>query len=261
MHQGWAKFASHLWYRSEDGGLAALLYSPCEVKTTVGDKVNVTIREETNYPFEEEIRFEILTEKSVAFPLHLRIPAWCREASLVLNGKPLGTENAGRIVRVERTWKNGDRISLKLTMDVTTSNWGRNSRSIERGPLVYALKLGERWEKGSDEKEGEYYSVFPTSAWNYGLLRDVVNDPAAHLKVKVKAMHESFKWNLANAPVEISAPARMIPGWQAVNGVAHQPVTDRNGVYKGEVGEEVKWITLVPYGFTKVRIVAFPVVP
>lgn len=39
-----------------------------------------------------------------------------------------------------------------------------------------------------------------------------------------------------------------------------EPVTDRTGVYKGRVEDEVKKITLVPYGFTKVRIVAFPVV-
>ena len=69
-----------------------------------------------------------------------------------------------------------------------------------------------------------------------------------------------FKWNLEHAPIEIVASAKKIPGWKAVDGVAHQPVTDRTGVYKGAVDNEVKKITLVPYGFTKVRIVAFPVV-
>jgi hypothetical protein len=77
-------------------------------------------------------------------------------------------------------------------MTVTTSNWEHNSRAIERGPLVYALKLEEDWI--------------------------VVYD------------------------------------------VAPQLVSDCTGVYKGKVIDEVKTITLVPFGCTKVRIVAFPVV-
>jgi len=48
-------------------------------------------------------------------------------------------------------------------------------------------------------------------------------------------------------------------GW-LLDGVAHQPVTDRTGLYNGEVSDEVEKITLVPHGCTKVRIVAFPVV-
>jgi hypothetical protein len=57
----------------------------------------------------------------------------------------------------------------------------------------------------------------------------------------------------------MTAQAKQIPSWKALDGVAHQPVTDRTGIYKGPVDEEVETITLVPYGFTKVRIVAFPV--
>ncbi len=46
-------------------------------------------------------------------------------------------------------------------MEVKVSEWGRNSRAVDRGPLVYALKLKERWEKGHDEKEGDYFCVYP----------------------------------------------------------------------------------------------------
>jgi len=60
--------------------------------------------------------------------------------------------------------------------------------------------------------------------------------------------------------VQITAPAKELPEWQVVNGVAHEPVTDREGIYKGKVDSEVKEVVLVPYGCTKVRVVAFPVV-
>jgi hypothetical protein len=77
----------------------------------------------------------------------------------------------------------------------------------------------------------------------------------------IKPVSDDFTWNLSNAPIELTVAAKKIPGWQSVkNGTAPQPVTDRNGVYKGEVHDESETITLVPYGCTKVRVVAFPVV-
>lgn len=76
-----------------------------------------------------------------------------------------------------------------------------------------------------------------------------------------KPQKNSYFWNLENAPVEIEVSARKIPGWSAVNGVAYQPVTPRDGVYKGVVSDTIEKITLIPYGCATLRIVAFPVVP
>lgn len=261
MHQGWTKFVSHLWYQTKDDGVAALAYGPSVVTAPVGiNKTEVTITESTNYPFEEDITFDFQMNRATQFPLKLRIPSWCKEAEVILNGKTLRTASGGQVISVVRVWENIDKLTLRLPMEVTTSSWGRNSRAIERGPLVYALKVGERWEKGTDEKEGDYLSVFPAEDWNYGLLQEIVKDPAKTLEVRKKPFPKTFKWNLEHAPIEIMAAAKKIPAWKAVEGVAHQPVTDRTGVYKGEVDTEVRKITLVPYGFTKVRIVAFPVV-
>lgn len=262
MHQGWTKFASHLWYGAPGNGLAALAYSPNQITAKVGkDNTDVTINEITNYPFEDLIRFEIATKKQAAFPLQLRIPVWCKNPSVTLNGQPLSHERKGQIVIINRTWKNGDKLVLQLPMEVTTSNWGRNSRAIERGPLVYALKLEEQWQMGNEETEGTYYSIFPKGDWNYGLLEAIIKDPVKNLEVKkVKEVTGNFIWNLSHAPIEIIASAKKIPGWKMLNEVAPQPVTDRTGIYKGKVDDTIEKITLIPYGCTKVRIVAFPVV-
>jgi len=262
MHQSWTKFASHLWYATPDNGLAALEYSPNEIKIKAGASgTDVTINEATNYPFDDNIRFDFTMAKDVAFPMQLRIPNWCREAVISINGKELRRDKGAQIVTIDRTWKSGDKLVLLLPMEVTTSNWGKNSRAIERGPLVYALKIGEKWRKENDKAEGDYFSVFPETDWNYGLIQAIVNNPAANLTVKtVKPVAGNFVWNLAHAPIEITASAKKIPNWKVVEGLARQPVTDREGIYKGEVNTEIEKITLVPYGFTKVRIVAFPVV-
>jgi len=262
MHQGWTKFASHLWYGAPGNGLAALAYSPNQITAKVGkDNTDVTINEVTNYPFDDLIRFEIATKKQAIFPLQLRIPVWCKNPLVTLNGQPLSTERKGQLITIDRTWKNGDKLVLQLPMEVTTSNWGRNSRAIERGPLVYALKLEEQWQMGSEETEGSYYSIFPKGNWNYGLLEAIIKDPVKNLEVRnVKEVTGNFIWNLSHAPIEIIASAKRIPGWKMLNEVAPQPVTDRTGIYKGKVEDTIEKITLIPYGCTKVRIVAFPVV-
>lgn len=258
MHQGWTKFTHHLWY-STLNGLAALEYAPNELKTIVG-KDEVAIQEVTDYPFGDEINFLFSIKKDVSFPLQLRIPSWCKAATILLNGQSMRTENGGQVITIDRTWKNNDKLTLKVPMEVTTSNWAKNSRAVERGPLVYALKLGERWEKGNEPKEGDYFSIYATEDWNYGLPQDVIKDPRKNLQVNVTSVATPFVWNQKNAPVMITAPARKILNWKVVDGVAHQPVTDREGIYKGEVSSTTETITLIPYGCSKVRVVAFPVV-
>ncbi|MBA4054357.1 MAG: hypothetical protein C0490_06575 [Marivirga sp.] len=259
MHQGWTKFAAHLWYSTPDGGLAALEYSPNELRTMVGNS-EVIIHEVTNFPFDDKVKFEFSLKKSISFPLKLRIPSWCREGTVSINGQKFQTYKGGQVIIIDRSWKDKDKLTLSLPMIVRTSNWGKNSRSVERGPLVYALRLEERWEKGNETTEGDYMSVYPAGEWNYGLLEEVVKNPEGNLQVSIKPITEKFVWTINNAPIEITAPAKKIPGWKAVDGVAHQPVTDRTGIYKGEVNNVVEKIRLIPYGCSKVRIVAFPVV-
>lgn len=261
MHQGWTKYAQHLWYKTNNNGLASFVYGPNKLNTAVGkSNTEVSVNEVTDYPFSDEIGFEISTKKDAEFEWKLRIPSWCKEAIVTLNGKELQRAKGGKFVTIGRTWKDKDKLILKLPMQVSTSNWGRNSRAIERGPLVYALKLGERWEKGNDKHEGDYFSVYPTGNWNYGLTQNIIADPINNLQVSVKPLSGKFVWNEQHAPIEIKATARQIPGWKLTDGVAYQPVTDRDGEYRGAVSDTVRNITLIPYGFTKVRIVAFPVV-
>jgi DUF1680 family protein len=95
MHQGWPKFTQNLWYATPDGGLAALVYAPCVVTTFLGEK-QVAIVEETNYPFDEKIRFQVKVAvasvdlrnpaSATTFPFKLRIPSWCDSASVLVNG-------------------------------------------------------------------------------------------------------------------------------------------------------------------------------
>ncbi|GAB3950437.1 glycoside hydrolase family 127 protein [Spirosoma harenae] len=265
MHQGWTKFASHLWYAtgSPNGpakGVAALEYAPNTLKTKLAGGTDLTIQETTNYPFDNQITFTINLPKTATFPIDLRIPGWCTEATIALNGQKLRTDKGGQVVSLVRAWKNGDKLTLQLPMPVRTSNWSKNSRTLERGPLVYALKVDANVEEKTEPTEGTYYEYQPKSTWNYGLPASVVEDPVKNTTVTVKSMPANFVWNEANAPIEIKTTGRQIPNWKLVEGVARQPVTTREGIYQGDVSDKVETLTFIPYGCTKLRVVALPVI-
>ena len=114
MHQGWPKLAASLWMATAgEGGLAAIVYAPSEVKTTVAGTA-VTIEEQTDYPFRDTIQFRVNPAHSLKFPLTLRIPAWAHEASLTVNGSEQPAPKAGSFTAIERTWKAGDTVTLQL---------------------------------------------------------------------------------------------------------------------------------------------------
>ncbi|WP_374119739.1 hypothetical protein [Flavobacterium sp. LHD-80] len=261
MHQGWTKFAQHLWYKNKSNGIAALIYSPNVLSTTVGaEKQKIAITENTQYPFNDNIDFQMEMKKSVQFQFQLRIPTWCTNAEIYVNNQKVSFETKNGIVTLDQKWNNKDKITLKLPMKVQASSWADNSKTIERGPLVYALKMEEKWDKANQENEGEYFILNSSSKWNYGLWEESVKDLDKNVQVKQIGLKENFKWNLENAPIELTIKSKQIPDWKAVNGLAYLPVSGRDGVYKGNVDANLETITLVPIGFTKLRVVAFPLV-
>ena len=67
--QGWPYFAEHLVLATPDNGVATALYAACKAVVKVADGKEITLHEETNYPFEEDIRFSVSTEGKVRLPV------------------------------------------------------------------------------------------------------------------------------------------------------------------------------------------------
>jgi len=260
MHQGWPKFTQNLWYSSADQGIAALVYAPSTVKAKVGNGKTVEIAETTSYPFEESIHFTVKIAQKTNFSFHLRIPAWCKNPALTVNGKNWGEPASNSLTSISREWSNGDVVELVLPMEVTVSRWYENSAAVERGPLVYALKIGESWSRVANAgKYGEFfYEVHPTTPWNYGLLAAAVKDPGKGFEVIKRTIpKDSYPWNPENAPIEIRTKGVIIPTWIIYNGSAGPfPYSEQ---YQLRTDPPVE-ITLLPYGCTTLRITEFPVV-
>ena len=250
FHQGWPKFTASLWMATHDDGLAAVAYSPCDVRTVVQD-TPVTISEETEYPFRDIVRITVKPEKAVTFPLRLRIPAWVGNgASLAVNGKPQPAPVAGSFAELRRTWKPGDRVELRLPMTPIATRGYNNSLSLRRGALLFSYPIGQDWVKLRDREKASDWQVFPNSQWNYGLA--FKEHAVAGLHVEELPIG-SVPFGLKGTAVSMRVDARKLPTWRAIDGVA-DPVPE-SPVASNQADEQ---ITLVPYATAKLRITAFP---
>lgn len=269
LHQGWPKFVQNLWYSTPNGGLAALSYGPSTVESVVGKDVPIKITEQTTYPMGNTIRFTIslARNRKVAFPLSLRIPSWTSAAVITVNGERVECSEPNSVTVIERTWRDDDVVEMELPMSVHTDEWYEKSISVERGPLVYALRIEEEWQCKTFEKLPSiygttYWEVYPKSKWNYGLMQ-VENDNLAEafeVVVDESKLNSDWYWNLESAPITIKAQAREIPSWTLYNQMAG-PQPYGNMTYGFGVGNAaVETVELVPYGCTTLRISEFPVI-
>jgi len=270
---GWVYFAENTWMATPDNGLVAQLYSEGEVKAKVGNGTQVSLVETTHYPFESQVNFTVNTAKIVSFPLYLRVPAWCKNASVKVNGQAVAVNTgSGDYIRLVKTWKNGDKISLQLPMQLKVREWNenKNSVSVNYGPLTYSLKIDEnytredskataigdsKWQAGADPQKWPSYEIHPNSAWNYGLLIDKTHPENSIEVIRRNWPKDNNPFTNTNAPIELKVKGKKIPGWTIdqyglCGTLPQSPVKS---------DQPISELTLVPMGGARLRISAFPV--
>jgi DUF1680 family protein len=260
---GWPYFAQTVWMATPGNGLAAVMYAPSAVIAKVGNGVKVAIDEETTYPFDGTVSFTVKPDSAVRFPLYLRVPAWCTgNVKLALNGRPLAVESRpGVFLRIDRTWKSGDTLTIGFPMTVSITTWkaNQNSVSVNRGPLTFSVKIGEKLVSYQPERHPEpwpAWEIVPTSPWNYALDFDPANLAAAFRVVTKPWPANNMPFTHDGTPVEIQAKARKLPNWKE----DHLGLVDKLQASPVKAAEPQETITMIPMGAARIRLSALPVV-
>ena len=244
-------FCSRQWMKKGDNGIVAAMYAPSSFTTKLkGSKNEITIQEETNYPFEETIRFRMKMKRSTPFSFWLRIPQWCKGASITINGQAADIVcKTGTFVEVQRKFSDGDIIELKLPMKAKSVSMPYDGVAFERGPLVFSLNVKAQEEiTETREHDGIKFQsriLTPLSEWNYAPV-DTEN-----IEV-VNSNDYSNLWNPETTPIRLKVKAVTVTNWQLYrdNFTPYMPSVIRKG--------EEKVIELVPVGTTVLRMTVFP---
>ncbi len=102
-------------YYQKKNGLTVNLYTSSEARLKVGDDVPVTVRQETEYPHAGTVRLHVEPEKTVSFPLQLRIPGWAAGTRVTVNNQGLDAAVVpGTFLTIAREWRKGDQVAVEL---------------------------------------------------------------------------------------------------------------------------------------------------
>ena len=249
-----------------DAGLVTAAYAPSRVHTKLAG-VDVTVEEQTEYPFRGKAEFTIHAARPLEFPLLIRVPLWANAATLSLNGKisqipasgcTLGTPESGTnqgacdlskaFYRIRRTWKEGDRMAVEFAPQPRVTHWYHNAAVFEWGPLVFSLPLDGEWSelKHYAQKSGDW-QITPSKEWNYAVE---IGDCAAKV---VEAPLSLVPFDRTNPAVKLEVKGRRDPQWvieeNSAGPVPGSPVPST---------EPLQTLILIPYGAAKLRITEFP---
>lgn len=261
-------YVMHMWMATYDNGLAATHYGPCKVSALVADHVPAELTCRTDFPFNEIINITVKPAHEATFPLSFRIPGWCENPAIAVNGRAIkSAPDARGFVRVERSWKPGDMVSLQFPMSVRvkvgrdnndgiarngiTREWRRDNNtnaapyaSVSYGPLLFSLPIPDTTNANTPD---------PTTKWNYALEAQGRGAKlGADITVERSPMSGKWNWPL-ESPLKLRAHAVTFD-WKPTE---NQALPSAPVAVSKEVRPEK--IILIPYGCTKFRVSMFPV--
>jgi len=267
--RGFAHYVEGAAARTADGGVAIVYYGPMTVRTELAGIGPVQLELATDYPFEDEVRIIVHVRRAARFPLALRIPGWCRSASIRIDGRDAGVDaRPGRFVTIERVWKPRQTVRIRFDVPIRL-DWYRDSwysvpgAAVVRGPLTFCLPIPEEWcyvgagEPSPDNLE-EAWNVTPAegAVWNVALELDADRPESSFSLVRLDVPKRSLPWQ--HPPIGLQVRARILPDWQTdtINGKPQTPALPAPPL---QPERRARTVTLVPFGFTHIRMTYLPV--
>lgn len=277
VHRAMPAFAGRMWLEDGRGGVVAALYGPSRYTTGRGAS-QVSITEETTYPFGDRITFRFSVRRPTRFPFTFRIPGWCTDASVTINGRAWKKKlRMGTWATLERIFADGDVVELHLPRELKMVRGPEKGWGVEWGPLVLSLDVVTRRTIERDDRSTEDFpawTMMPASAWNVALVKDRRGLPKGAEWLPAPA--SGNPWDAATTPLRLRVIARRVPGWKIekkkrlvlqhgdkkriIRGDIQftPPLPDANILARASRREET--VTLVPLGATRLRVTWFPVV-
>ncbi len=254
-----------------EGDILWLTYGPAHLKTRNG---KTDIKCDTEYPFNDKLLFTLNTIQPDQV-LRFRIPAWCADPTIAINGKktPLTIENGNAVLR--NKWKAGDKIELTLPMkpQIVLANekfpfykgekapsWGMMVGSngsmvldgfidqgrcawVTYGPLLCAMSM-QRANRNYFDNNEELWTEY-----RYALTPQSLEG----CKIDTTTIKHPFAWNYSDSPLTINAKANLVD-WNPDKGDPVMPLSAPTTLM-----QDIN-IKLIPYGFLAYRIAVFPLV-
>ncbi|ULQ51965.1 beta-L-arabinofuranosidase domain-containing protein [Flavihumibacter fluvii] len=162
-----SELPTYIFYRTTNG-VAVNLYTTADATIALDKNVILKIRQQTDYPSTGNVVISIDPSTPAHFPLQLRIPGWCRNATIKVNGKEWSeSANHGRFLSIDRQWNKGDTVSLDLDMPFRLV-LGRVHQSghvaVMRGPQVFCLNPSQHEQlKEKDAADLTNFIIDPAS--------------------------------------------------------------------------------------------------
>lgn len=122
------------------------LYAAGTARLALGE-TEVTIQQATHYPWDGHVTLTLQPSRPQHFNLYLRIPGWCPEFQVSINGETVADRRLQNgYLSLQREWQAGDTVTLNLAMPVQVMRAHPRVRpmlgrvALQRGPLVYCLE-------------------------------------------------------------------------------------------------------------------------
>jgi DUF1680 family protein len=131
-------------YFQGDGSLYVNLFIASELNWR---EKGLRVRQETRFPEEPTTTLSFTAAKPVRLAVKVRFPAWATSGmTLTVNGAPRPVDGRpGSYVSVDREWKTGDTLAVRLPMTLRTEAMPDNPKMVAvlYGPILLAGDLGK----------------------------------------------------------------------------------------------------------------------
>ncbi|PWJ39939.1 beta-L-arabinofuranosidase domain-containing protein [Sediminitomix flava] len=161
-------FVKSMMMKSYDG-ITINLYGPSEMETAINGNP-ISIKQNTIYPFEHKIQFDINSDVENEFAISLRKPSWANDVKVNTDAQIV---DHGDYITLSKKWTKGDHFEVEFESSAKVNTDHKGKKYVSYGPLVYSLSLeGVAKEIKDFEEEGFrdlHYNVTSDKHVNYVL--------------------------------------------------------------------------------------------